>query len=139
MRLWQQAVYLYGNNQAFKYVSKMATEPSLLTFRNRRASWNKYALNQFKTVNRESYVPELDARGLSKSALISRRTALSLSLSLPTAVFALATSATATPRLIVMRLDPWPSPVTRSAMHAGVVSGLPGARGATRAQTARWS
>lgn len=46
MRLWQQAVYLYGNNQAFKYVSKMATEPSLLTFRNRRASWNKYALNQ---------------------------------------------------------------------------------------------
>jgi hypothetical protein len=82
MRLWQQAVYLYGNNQAFKYVSKMATGPSLPTFRNRRASWNKYALNQFKTVNRESYVPELDARGLSKSALISRRTALSLSLSL---------------------------------------------------------
>lgn len=73
MRLWQQAVYLYGNNQAFKYVSKMATGPSLLIFRNRRASWNKYALNQFKTVNRESYVPELDARGLSKSALISRR------------------------------------------------------------------
>jgi hypothetical protein len=58
----------------------MATGPSLLNFRNRRASWNKYALNQFKAVNRESYVPELDARGHSKSALISRRKALSLSL-----------------------------------------------------------
>jgi hypothetical protein len=58
--------------------------------------------NQFKAVNRESYVPELDARGLSKSALTSRRKTLSLfrQLYLPSQ------HPRPQQRLIVMRLDP---------------------------------